>query len=72
MTFTRVGKDPGIKWEESETLEDVGISEEVFESIVEEVANQDISNNFEIKKLAYKREKAKEGLESGRGSFRRG
>jgi hypothetical protein len=72
MTFTRVGKDPAVKWEEAETLEDAGISDEVFENIVEEVANQDVPTNFELKKQAYKQEKAREGLETGRGSFRRG
>jgi hypothetical protein len=70
--FTRAGQDPGIKWEEKQTLEDAGISVEELEDAIENIQTSDVTDPFHQRTQEYKNEKAREGLESGKGGFRRG
>lgn len=69
--FTRAGQEQNIKWEEQQTLEDAGISDQELDKVLEDYQNSD-SMDFYQKKQEYLNEKAREGLNSGKGSFRRG
>lgn len=69
--FTRIAQEQNVKWEEKQTLEDAGIAEEEFEEAITDLQNSD-PMDFYQRKQEFLNEKAREGLNSGKGSFRRG
>lgn len=80
MTFSRIGSgknsedSEALKWLEEQAAKGE-ISDEEFQEALKELENNmsqvNVKETYELMRERYKREKAREGFESGVGGFKR-